>query len=103
MTNVSNEEKGYDFIVVGAGAAGSVLAAELSASGVAILGGNASRLPRVHSVVRERRFVNASLAAMAEILDSDSYVPFRLVCADRTCSESPGFKRFRSEETSHVL
>ena len=31
----------------------------------AILGGNASRLPRLHSVVRERRFVNASLAAGA--------------------------------------
>jgi len=33
MSNVSNEEKRDDFIVVGAGAAGSVLAAELSASG----------------------------------------------------------------------
>jgi ketopantoate reductase len=35
MTNVSNEEKRFDYIVVGAGAAGSVLAAELSASGEA--------------------------------------------------------------------
>src|SRR5690348_4056210 len=37
MTNVSNEEKRYDYIVVGAGAAGSVLAAELSASGAQVL------------------------------------------------------------------
>src|ERR1700745_4510305 len=37
MTNVSNEEKRYDFIVVGAGAAGWVLTAELSASGAQVL------------------------------------------------------------------
>jgi choline dehydrogenase-like flavoprotein len=37
MTNVSDEEKRYDFIVVGAGAAGSVFAAESSASGAQVL------------------------------------------------------------------
>jgi choline dehydrogenase len=37
MKNVSHEEGQYDFIAVGAGAAGSVLAAELSASGAHVL------------------------------------------------------------------
>jgi choline dehydrogenase len=37
MPNLAKEEKRYDYIVVGAGAAGSVLAAELSASGAQVL------------------------------------------------------------------
>ena len=37
MANKSNEEKRSDYIVVGVGAAGSVLAAELSASGAQVL------------------------------------------------------------------
>src|SRR3984957_16165223 len=37
MDNKSNQEKRYDYIVVGVGAAGSVLAAELSVSGAQVL------------------------------------------------------------------
>jgi hypothetical protein len=56
----------------------------------ATLGGNASRCPRLHSVVRERRFVNASLAVQFSI---GTLSRCRGVCAERTCSESTGFKR----------
>src|SRR5579863_147618 len=37
MANVSKEQQRYDYIVVGAGAAGSVLAGELAASGAQVL------------------------------------------------------------------
>jgi choline dehydrogenase len=61
MTNVSNEEKRYDFIVVGAGAADSVLAADLSVSGAQVLviesGGpdEASTIANRASVLQRRR------------------------------------------------
>ena len=50
-------------------------------------------LPGLEKYAQDPITETVSFAAVAEILDSESYVRFRRVCAEGTCFESPEFKR----------
>lgn len=79
MVKVSNEDKRYDYIVVGAGAAGSVLAAELSASGAQVLvveSGGPDDAPTIMNP--SIWFYNVAYRAVLNVTEGCNVAPFRM-------------------------